>query len=239
MSEKTGILISDAEISRFLQSQQEQGISAVSLKHYKSDLMNLKSYISPETMIDQDDLLQWIHKMQQLGYRTNTIKGRLRTANNFVSWAGRPDLRIQANLPTAQTSESITRQEYESLLAVAKRSKETQGWLLLELLGNVGLWLNDLKQVTVEAVKANHVLSSDGQRMFLLCAELQARLLQYAAEQCITSGKIFLSSNGLPLARMSISQILQKVAHSAGVSQNKVTARTLRDLNRFREKAGT
>lgn len=90
----------------------------------------------------------------------------------------------------------------------------------------------------MEAVKANRILSSDGRRTFLLCAELQAKLLQYAAGQGITGGKIFLSSNKLPLARLSTSQILQKVAHSAGVSPNKVTARTLRDLYRFSEKAG-
>ena len=95
-----------------------------------------------------------------------------------------------------------------------------------------------LEQITAEAVKANHILSSDGRRTFLLCAELQAKLLQYAAGQGITGGKIFLSSNELPLARLSTSQILQKVAHSAGVSPNKVTARTLRDLYRFSEKAG-
>jgi site-specific recombinase XerD len=84
----------------------------------------------------------------------------------------------------------------------------------------------------VDAVKAGkaEILLKGKVRVILISERLVRKLLDYAREQKIASGEIFLTRNGKSLSRRQIWAELKKLCAAAGVEDSKVFPHNLRHL---------
>lgn len=235
-TENRQLSLTERDIELFIQAAQTAGLSPNSLKRYRSDLVILRRYLGPSGVIRPGTLLHWQIEMRRQGYASRTVTTRTLTANQYLIYKGRPDLCEAALHYEIDPGATLTRAEYDNLLQTARRSGCLREELLLRLFAEIGIPLNALAQVTVEAVQAGAlVLKSRGSLCTVqLPRDLQAALQRYARQQGIGAGPVFLTRTGNLLQRSNISALLQKVARYAGLPPEKVTHRCLQEFGAAR-----
>ncbi len=126
----------------------------------------------------------------------------------------------------------LTRDEYHRLLTAAKEKGDERTYLLVKLFALTGLNVQELPQITVEAVAAGQfTVTAYGAKHTLRIPPALAKDLQsYATRQGITTGSIFLQRNGTPLKRFSAAYLIRTLAKDANVAPEKCNPRALRCL---------
>ena len=92
--------------------------------------------------------------------------------------------------------------------------------------------LSPLSQVTVELIRqGNGALHGRGNNIPFHCpSSLQWELLEFAKENHIQTGPVFITRRGTPMNRSTICRLLQELSRTAGIPENKVSPRSLRNL---------
>ncbi len=124
----------------------------------------------------------------------------------------------------------LTRNEYLRLLQTAKVLNKERTYLIIKTLCCVGLKINELCQVTVEAAKAGQVVISQHdqpKRSAAIPNVLKGELLDYASRNDIVSGSIFVTKSGKQLNRSNVWHDIQFVCAEAHVPEEKANPRCL------------
>ena len=140
-------------------------------------------------------------------------------------------LKIQKQI-FADKNKELTKTEYERLLDAAKSKKNERLYYLMQTICSSGIRVSELKSITIEAVKERRatIKCKGKMRIVILPKELCKMLAEYAKEQKITSGPVFVTKTGKPLDRSAIWKMMKQLCESAGVPKEKVFPHNLRHL---------
>lgn len=169
-------------------------------------------------------------------YAKTSVNSILASLNSFFDYKELyglkvKNIKIQRSIFASKEKE-LTKSEYERLLSAAKRKGNRKLFLLMQTICSTGIRVSELQFVTISAVKCGQAdIDCKGKSRRVIIPDALCRVLkQYAKEQKITSGSIFVSKNGKPLDRSNIWKLMKSLCESAGVSKEKVFPHNLRHL---------
>lgn len=178
----------------------------------------------------------WKVELLTRGYAPGSINSMLAAVNKFLRFLGRPawrarPLRLQTRLFREERRE-LTKAEYRRLLSAARAQGRTRLALALEAICATGIRVSELCYLTVEAVRWGRaeVRLKGKIRTVLIPRPLCRKLEQYAREQKIASGEIFLTRGKRGLSRQQIWAEMKGLCAAAGVEGSKVFPHNLRHL---------
>ena len=125
----------------------------------------------------------------------------------------------------------LSRAEYLKLLSMAKHMGKEKAYLIIKTLGGAGMRVQELPQLTVEAVRRGMVEleyhNARQKRVLYLPEGLRRELQGYINREGLHGGAVFRSLEGGPMARSSINYLVAIVGREAHVDEGKATPRGL------------
>ncbi len=229
-----GLVITQELIEEFLVHLQEKGRTPETVATYRSYLGRIYRYLPKDEEIGLGTLEELWNRMESEGFSTNTINVSISAANSLLEYCGRRDLQLpKRSKENIAAPPEMTRAEYQALLRAARRDGKEQAYLLVKLFACTGINLQELDEVTAEAVHAGKVIvkgEKGGKAELVLPQCLRDELESYIAKLNITSGPIFVNSNGQPLNRATVSRFIAALSDSAHVPREKCNPRCLQRL---------
>lgn len=219
-------------VERYLSSLRQKGLIPATLERYERALRHLQEYLGEESVIGPDTLAHWQAALKEAGYSTSTVNHHISVANNLLTFLDRKDLTTDRMQPEQTSTPVLSRAEYHRLLLTARREQKSRTYLLVKLFGTMDIYVQELKELTVEAARNGYVtvLRSRQPRVIFIPYSLQQELLEYASRKEIHTGPVFLSRSGEPLADSTVTLDIQNLGADAGISKEKASARALRKM---------
>lgn len=209
--------------------------SAGTIEKYTRDLRTFAAFLNDRPFV-KEELTAWKSQLVDAGYAPATINSMLTSVNTYLRFTGKQEycvkqLRLQRRVFRDQTRE-LSREEYERLLAAARRQGKERLELLMETICATGIRVSEVRSITVETLRQGKAeISLKGKiRTILLPGKLRKKLQKYAQKQKIASGEIFLTRNGKTLSRKQIWAEMKALCEKAGVEATKVFPHNLRHL---------
>lgn len=208
--------------------------SPATIQKYRRDTEHfLRSY--PEGAVTKTDVITYKQNLLER-YAASSVSSMLISLNRFLRFAGAEECcvklpRIQRQL-FADEDRELERADYLHLLETARDSGQTRLYLLLQTICATGIRVGELRHITLEAARAGSaVVRNKGKtRVILIPQTLRMSILQYAEEQGIAAGPIFVTRGGRPVDRSNIWTAMQKLCRQAGVPARKGFPHNLRHL---------
>lgn len=229
------LVLSQDSVDGFLEDLVLRERAPSTVCQYKRDLSGFLDYVSGRP-VDKSLLLEYKRDLQDSGRAPSSVNSILSAVNGFLSWAGRPDLRlgflkIQKRV-FRDASQDLTRKDYEKLVDTAYAGGKTRLGLLLETLGSTGMRVSELKFVTVESVRAGVAdIDMKGKlRTVMIPRKLGVKLLEYCMDNHIASGHVFITKFGTPMTRQSIWRDMKALAVRARIPESKVYPHNFRHM---------
>lgn len=197
---------------------------------YRRNLRHFFQFIEPDGLIDRGTVARWRDALLQEGYKPSTVNLRLSAVNGLLGHLQLRDFQSPKHFKPDpdEVQPSISRAEYLHLLDTARSLDNESTYLAIKLFALTGLNVSYLANVTVQAVE-DGVVTHGNERM-VLPPVLQDELRHFIAEQGIKEGPIFLTVDGVPLNRSSMTNHIQVLGKWAGIAKEKCTPRCLRKL---------
>ena len=208
--------------------------SESTVEKYLRDLRGLERWLGGGEL-NRDALIRWKKHLMDNGYSPVTINGMLATVNTYCRYAGLDIrarfLRIQRRL-FREEEKNLTGVEYERLIDATRKLGRKRLGLLLETIGGTGMRVSEVKYVTVEGAKSGRIrICLKGKiRMILLPKKLCRKLLEYAKQQKIQTGQIFITRSRKAIGRKQIWAEMKGLCLTAKVAPSKVFPHNLRHL---------
>lgn len=220
-------------IEEFLSCLREKGRGEGSLENYRRNLMCFYEYLPKTKTFDRETVTNWRSWMsEEKGLSGRTVNTRLSTVNSFLQFIGRREWKADDFVRMEEDIQpTLSRAEYLRLLSTARQSGKEKTYLLIKTLGGAGMRMQELPQLTVQALHTGSVrLESHNnvrERILHIPRVLQRELSDYARRQKIDDGPVFRGTDGQPLSRASIHHMLRMVSQTARISEEKATPRCL------------
>lgn len=224
--------ISPEMIDAFLKYLSEKGRGQASLQSYRRILMELYRYLPEDKCIGEETGSKWKDFLEKQGFQGATVNNRMSVWNSFMQYLGHREWQFgDFNRESEHTQPELSRTEYLRLLSAAKQMGKEKSYLLIKTLGGAGMRIQELPQLTVEAVRQGVVElsyhNSRQKRTLKLPEGLQRELLDYAEREGIRKGPVFGSPEGTPIARSNVNYFISMVSRDAQVAAEKATPRCL------------
>ncbi len=201
---------------------------------YMRDLRYFAEYVA-ERPLNKPLILEYKASLER-SYAIRSANSMLAALNSLLRFMAWHDLcvkqfKVQKEAYCSEEKE-LTKAEYTSLVKTAEQKKNERLSLVVQTICGTGIRVSELKSITVEAVrKGEAIVSCKGKtRKIFIVKTLQKKLLQYAIEQGIASGILFVTKSGKPLDRSNIWRAMKNLCGQAGVSPQKVFPHNLRHL---------
>ena len=192
----------------------------------------LYDYLPEDKLLTAETGAQWKKWLEQQGFSLRTVNARISVLNSFLLYLGRREW--QSNdftRPYNEAQPELTREEYLRLLSAARALSKEKSYLLIKTLGGAGMRIQELPQLTAEAVNEGLVHlerhNHTQKRVLKLPALLQRELQDYMHRNQIESGPVFVSHIGFPLKRSSIYYYVNSISQDARVDEEKANPRCL------------
>ncbi len=229
----TRIITSDS-IENFRDYLINEEKATATLEKYMRDIRAFIGWLSqPE--FDKRTVLDY--KEYLIGkFAPASVNSVLSSLNSFFEFYNYHELKVKMlkiqKQIFAQKDKELSKAEYERLLNCAKAKSNERLFLLMQTICASGIRVSELQHITVEAVMARKAtINCKGKmRIVILPKELCKILLEYAKNQKIKSGSVFITKNGKPLDRCTIWKMMKALCEDAGVSKHKVFPHNLRHL---------
>lgn len=224
--------LTEKKIEDFLKYLEEQGRSRLSLESYRRILMGMYNYLPEDKEVDQEAGFRWKTFLEEQGFSCATMDTRISVWNSLMRYLGRREWQI-SDFYRESTGEQpeLSRAEYLRLLSAAKNTGREKSYLLIKTLGGAGMRIQELPQLTVEALKKGEVglesHNSHTKRYLHLPEGLRGELLAYVKREGIARGPVFSTAEGIPMARSSVNYHISIVSQDAKVREEKATPRCL------------
>ena len=224
------ILTMDA-IAAYAQFLQEEERAPATIEKYVRDISWFSAWLGSKE-VSKELAAAWKAELLAQGLNPATVNAKISALNGLFKFLGWDDCRVKflklQRRAFRDASRDLTKPEYAKLLSAAV------GWLalLLETICATGIRVSEVKYITVEAAQAGRAdISLKGKiRTILLPGKLRRKLLQYAKQQKIVSGEIFLAEDGKSISRYRIWREMKRLCKKAGVEESKVFPHNLRHL---------
>ena len=226
--------ISLALIKKFENYLIEEEKASATLEKYIRDVRAFFEWIKGEK-IDKRKVLCYKEYLKGK-FAPASVNSVLSSLNSFFEFNRWYDLKVKTlkiqKQIFAQKEKELTKDEYDRLLDAAKKKSNERLYLLMQTICSSGIRVSELQYITVEAAKVKRAnINLKGKvRVVILPKKLCKTLLQYAKEQKITSGSLFITKTGKPLDRSTIWKMMKTLCESANVDKEKVFPHNLRHL---------
>ena len=219
-------------LEQFLAHLAGKGFSQASLQEYRRTLLLLKNTLPDGGVLSASGGALWKQWLEEQGFKPRTVNMRISVWNSLMQYLNHRDWQIDSfsNI-LGDVQPELTRAEYLRLLSAAKQLGQERAYLLIKALGGIGLRIQELPQLTAEAVQRGLIYSEcqNGMtaRVRRLPAVLRGELLEYMKREGITKGPVFITSGGKPMDRTNVGHSIKRVSRDARVAEEKANPRCL------------
>ena len=233
LPEEPGVPVTRQQIADYLANLQARGCVEGSVRKYSRDLTLFYDFLPDGKEITRTTLARWRAELLARGYAPRTINAAISAVNSFLAWLGRREFQLLRQLEiTDEIQPELTRAEYLRLLSTARALGKERTYLLVKTFAATGIMVQELPQLTVEAVRDNRlVVTSSGLRQIIhIPASLRDDLTRYIRRMGLVSGPVFVTRSGRRLNRTAVTGAIQGLAQDARVPPEKCNPRCLRKL---------
>ncbi len=222
-------------ILKFKQHLIEEEKAASTLEKYVHDVTAFFNWLAGNK-IDKMTVLKYKEHLIKSAYAPVSVNSVLSSLNSFFEFNNWHALKVKMikiqRQIFAERNKELSKCEYERLLAAARQKKSKRLYYLMQTICSSGIRVSELSSITVEAVKNRKALiNCKGKiRVVILSKDLCKMLSEYAKNQKITSGSLFVTKNGKPLDRSTIWKMMKSLCEAAKVDREKVFPHNLRHL---------
>ena len=230
---ETGVLLTQESIEQFLDACQSRGRVEGTLQWYRRGLNRLYQALPEDKFIRQGALERWREELVEMEYTPGTVNMFLSIANSYLDFVGHRECQLASQLkPKSSLQPELTREEYVQLLRTAKALDKERLYLLVKLFASTGLSVQELPNVTVEAVQKGEIVHFPHkvEQRVRIPECLRKELSGYIRRNGYTSGPIFQNKDGGPLNRTYVSIAIQRLCVEARIPEEKGNPRCLKRL---------
>ncbi len=230
---ETGVVLTEESINQFLDACQSRGRVEETLQWYRRGLRRLYQALPEDKMIRQGILERWREELVEMEYTPGTVNMFLSIANSYLDFVGHREYQLASQLELKSSLQpELTRGEYFQLLRTAKALGKEKLYLLIKLFESTGLSVQELPNVTVEAVREGKVVHFPHkvQQVVRIPSCLQQELLGYIRRNGYVSGAVFQNKDGAPINRTYVSTAIRRLCVEAQVPEEKGNPRCLKRL---------
>lgn len=226
-------VLTRSDIDLYLQDVASRGCKQGTLENYRRSLLNFFDWLPEGKQVSREKVYEYQEYL--IGkYTSRTVNMKMTAINGILGFL---DLReyqstVKASVDDAAIQPELSRNEYLRMLSAAKAIGDERLYLIIKLFGTTGIAVQEFDKVTVEAVRSGTIVTFRNRNRLALRipACVQSELLEYAKEKGVKSGPIFLTREGRPLGRTTLSNMVPHIARYAKVEENKCTPRWLQKL---------
>lgn len=231
--ESSYYVLARSDIDLYLQDVASRGCKQGTLENYRRSLLNFFDWLPEGKQVSREKVYEYQEYL--IGkYTSRTVNMKMTSINGILGFL---DLReyqstVKASVDDTAIQPELSRNEYLRMLSAAKAIGDERLYLIIKLFGTTGIAVQEFDKVTVEAVRSGTIVTFPNQNRLALRipACVQSELLEYAKEKGVKSGPIFLTREGRPLGRTTLSNMVPHIARYAKVEENKCTPRCLQKL---------
>lgn len=226
-------VLARSDIDLYLQDVASRGCKQGTLENYRRSLLNFFDWLPEGKQVSREKVYEYQEFL--IGkYTSRTVNMKMTAINGILGFL---DLReyqstVKASVDDTAIQPELSRNEYLRMLSAAKAIGDERLYLIIKLFGTTGIAVQEFDKVTVEAVRSGTIVTFPNRNRLALRipACVQSELLEYAKEKGVKSGPIFLTREGRPLGRTTLSNMVPHIARYAKVEENKCTPRCLQKL---------
>ena len=226
-------VLTRSDIDLYLQDVASRGCKQGTLENYRRSLLNFFDWLPEGKQVSREKIYEYQEYL--IGkYTSRTVNMKMTAINGILGFL---DLReyqstVKVSVDDAAIQPELSRNEYLRMLSAAKAIGDERLYLIIKLFGTTGIAVQEFDKVTVEAVRSGTIVTFPNRNRLALRipACVQSELLEYAKEKGVKSGPIFLTREGRPLGRTTLSNMVPHIARYAKVEENKCTPRCLQKL---------
>lgn len=231
--ESSYYVLARSDIDLYLQDVASRGCKQGTLENYRRSLLNFFDWLPEGKRVSREKVYEYQEYL--IGkYTSRTVNMKMTAINGILGFL---DLReyqstVKASVDDTAIQPELSRNEYLRMLSAAKAIGDERLYLIIKLFGTTGIAVQEFDKVTVEAVRSGTIVTFPNRNRLALRipACVQSELLEYAKEKGIKSGPIFLTREGRPLGRTTLSNMVPHIARYAKVEESKCTPRCLQKL---------
>lgn len=231
--ESSYYVLTRSDIDLYLQDVASRGCKQGTLENYRRSLLNFFDWLPEGKWVSREKVYEYQEYL--IGkYTSRTVNMKMTAINGILGFL---DLReyqstVKASVDDTAIQPELSRNEYLRMLSAAKAIGDERLYLIIKLFGTTGIAVQEFDKVTVEAVRSGTIVTFPNQNRLALRipACVQSELLEYAKEKGVKSGPIFLTREGRPLGRTTLSNMVPHIARYAKVEENKCMPRCLQKL---------
>ena len=218
----TGEKLTLEVIEEFLESLRQKNRGKSSLDTYRRSLAGLYAWLP----------VRWRRWMlEEKGFSHVTVNTQVSIMNTFLRYIGHRDWQVEEFVRKPAEQPELSREEYLRLLSAARKLGRERSYLLIKTMGGAGVRVQEMSQVTAEAVFSGTVeLDSHNKqrlRTLYIPEPLRRELMEYMQRHHIKSGPVFLTRDGKPLSRSMIHHYVSAISQDAKVDSEKANPRCL------------
>lgn len=226
-------VLTRSDIDLYLQDVASRGCKQGTLENYRRSLLNFFDWLPEGKRVSREKVYEYQEYL--IGkYTSRTVNMKMTAINGILGFL---DLReyqstVKASVDDTTIQPELSRNEYLRMLSAAKAIGDERLYLIIKLFGTTGIAVQEFDKVTVEAVRSGTIVTFPNRNRLALRipACVQSELLEYAKEKGVKSGPIFLTREGRPLGRTTLSNMVPHIARYAKVEESKCTPRCLQKL---------
>ena len=226
-------VLTRSDIDLYLQDVASRGCKQGTLENYRRSLLNFFDWLPEGKRVSREKVYEYQEYL--IGkYTSRTVNMKMTAINGILGFL---DLReyqstVKASVDDTAIQPELSRNEYLRMLSAAKAIGDERLYLIIKLFGTTGIAVQEFDKVTVDAVRSGTIVTFPNRNRLALRipACVQSELLEYAKEKGVKSGPIFLTREGRPLGRTTLSNMVPHIARYAKVEENKCTPRCLQKL---------
>lgn len=226
-------VLTRSDIDLYLQDVASRGCKQGTLENYRRSLLNFFDWLPEGKRVSRK--MVYDYQEYLIGkYTSRTVNMKMTAINGILGFL---DLReyqstVKASVDDTAIQPELSRNEYLRMLSAAKAIGDERLYLIIKLFGTTGIAVQEFDKVTVEAVRSGTIVTFPNRNRLALRipACVQSELLEYAKEKGVKSGPIFLTREGRPLGRTTLSNMVPHIARYAKVEESKCTPRCLQKL---------
>lgn len=231
--ESSYYVLARSDIDLYLQDVASRGCKQGTLENYRRSLLNFFDWLPEGKRVSREKVYEYQEYL--IGkYTSRTVNMKMTAINGLLGFL---DLReyqstVKASVDDTAIQPELSRNEYLRMLSAAKAIGDERLYLIIKLFGTTGIAVQEFDKVTVEAVRSGTIVTFPNRNRLALRipACVQSELLEYAKEKGVKSGPIFLTREGRPLGRTTLSNMVPHIARYAKVEESKCTPRCLQKL---------
>lgn len=231
--QRNGEIMTPELIRDFIETLRKKNRGKNSLDSYQRILLSIYDWLPEDKTVDGTTgakRRKWL--LEEKGFSHRTVNTQMSALNSFFRYLGHREWQMDEFVRiTGDVQPELSRTEYMRLLSAARQMGNEKTYLLIKTMGGAGVRVQEISQVTAEAVRQGSVRldSHNGLRlrMMFIPKVLQKELMEYIKKEQIESGPVFLTRDRKPLSRTTINHYISAVSGEARVDPEKATPRCL------------